>query len=87
MRVTDPARGRVANLGGDFRFNGGVTVSGIGNWVGVAVLTLLGIIGLYVSANTHDGGLYIPGLLLAGFAVLMLFRLIAISISGDRGNL
>jgi hypothetical protein len=60
-------------------------VSGAGTWIGTAVLSLLGVIGLFISANAQDATFYILGLLFAGFAVLMLFRLVALAIPHDEG--
>lgn len=60
-------------------------LSGAGTWIGTAVLTLLGLIGLFISANAQDATFYIIGLLIAGFTVLMLFRLIALADADDEG--
>jgi len=62
-------------------------LSSTGTWIGSAVFTLLGLLGLDMSANAADGTFYYLGLLFAGFAVLMLFRLIAIATAiADEGN-
>ncbi len=55
----------------------------LGSWLGMMALALLGLLGLYVSANAHDDGFYIVGLLFAGFSVLMLFRLTALLLPED----
>jgi hypothetical protein len=62
-------------------------MDGLGAWLGMLVMTLLGLVGLYASANAHDGGFYVVGLLLAGFSVLMLFRLVVLLLPEDGGNI
>ncbi|HVJ32442.1 MAG TPA: hypothetical protein VND94_04935 [Terriglobia bacterium] len=61
-------------------------LNGAGTWIGSAILALLGLIGLDMSANATDATFYYLGLLFAGFAVLMLFRLIAIATAADEGQ-
>jgi len=62
-------------------------LSSTGTWIGSAAFTLLGLLGLGMSANAVDGTFYYLGLLFASFAVLMLFRLIAIATAiADEGN-
>ncbi len=61
-------------------------MSNAGTWIGSAILTLVGLIGLDMSANASDGTFYYLGLLFAGFAVLMLFRLIAITVAAKEGQ-
>jgi len=58
-------------------------VSSSGTWFSSAILTLLGLLGLDMSANAADGTFYYLGLLFAGFSVLMLFRLIAIASAAE----
>ncbi len=54
-------------------------MNGVGKFIGGGVYAILGIVGLLISARAHDGPIALFGLLLFGFTVLMLFRLIAIS--------
>ena len=49
-------------------------------FIGGAILAIIGVLGLLLSARALDGAFSLFGLLIFGFAVLMLFRLIAISI-------
>ncbi|HEV8390084.1 MAG TPA: hypothetical protein VGQ35_09590 [Dongiaceae bacterium] len=42
------------------------------------VLSVMAVIGLFISANAHDGGFAFFGYLLFLFAVLMLFRYVAV---------
>jgi threonine/homoserine/homoserine lactone efflux protein len=60
-------------------------LSGAGTWIGTAVLTILGLVGLFISANAQDATFYVIGLLIAGFTVLMLFRLITLTDADDEG--
>ena len=46
------------------------------NWVIGGIVTLLGIVGLFLAAHAVDGGIYLFGLLLFLFAVLFDFGLI-----------
>lgn len=55
-------------------------MNGVGKFIGGGVLAIVGILGLLFSARAHDAVFSVFGLLIFGFAVLMLFRLIAISI-------
>lgn len=59
-------------------------MGGVGKFIGGAILAVVGILGLLLSARAHDGAFAVFGLLMFGFAVLMLFRLIAISIDAKE---
>ena len=43
-------------------------------WIGSGIVALLGIVGLFLSANARDGGIYLFGLALFAFAVIYIFR-------------
>ena len=43
-------------------------------WIGSGVVALLGIVGLFLSANATDNGIYLFGLALFAFAVIYVFR-------------
>lgn len=60
-------------------------MGGVGRFFGGGILAILGIVGLAFSARAHDGAMALFGLLVFGFTVLMLFRLIAISIDAKEG--
>jgi hypothetical protein len=59
-------------------------VGGAGRFIGGAILAIVGIFGLAFSANAHDAAFSLFGMLIFGFAVLMLFRLIAMSIDSKE---
>ena len=59
-------------------------MDGASRFIGGGILVVIGILGLLLSARAHDGAFSFFGLLLFGFAVLMLFRLIAISIDAKE---
>ncbi len=59
-------------------------MNGVGKFIGGGIFAILGILGLLVSARAHDAPIALFGLLLFGFTVLMLFRLIAISIDAKE---
>jgi hypothetical protein len=46
------------------------------NWIIGAIITLLGLMGLFLAAHAADSGIYLFGLLLFLFAVLFDFGLI-----------
>ena len=60
-------------------------MDGVGRFIGGGMIAIVGIFGLLFSARAHDGAFSVFGLLIFGFAVLMLFRLIAISIDSKEG--
>ena len=43
-------------------------------WTGSGVVALLGIVGLFLSANARDDGIYLFGLALFVFAIVYIFR-------------
>jgi hypothetical protein len=43
-------------------------------WIGSGVVALLGIVGLFLSANARDNGIYLFGLTLFVFALVFIFR-------------
>ena len=45
-------------------------------WIAGGLVSLVGIVGLFLAANAIDRGIYIFGLALAGFAVIYVFALI-----------
>ena len=45
-------------------------------WIGGGVVSLIGIVGLFLSANALDRGIYVFGLALALFAVTYVLALI-----------
>lgn len=47
-------------------------------WVMIVVLGILGLLGIYVTAHAVDPAFQLFGVCLAGFAILMLFRVIAL---------
>lgn len=51
---------------------------GFGKLLAGIVLSVTGLIGLFISANAHDPGFTFFGYLLFLFAVLMLFRYVAL---------
>jgi FtsH-binding integral membrane protein len=54
------------------------------NWIIGGVITLLGIVGLFLAAHAVDTGIYLFGLLLFLFAVLFDFGLIRRGIPGSH---
>ena len=46
------------------------------NYAVGAVVTLLGLLGLFLASRSHDGAMYLFGLLLFAFAILFTFYLI-----------
>jgi hypothetical protein len=47
-----------------------------GRWIAGGIVSLVGLVGLFLAANAADRGIYIFGLALAGFAVVYVFALI-----------
>lgn len=54
------------------------TLAGDSGWILISILTLLALLGVYVSAHAVDTGFGFFGAALSAFAVFMLFRLIAL---------
>jgi hypothetical protein len=50
-----------------------------GKFIGGAILAVLGLVGLGVSARTQDPAFSLFGLLLFAFAILMIFRFITLA--------
>ena len=50
-----------------------MNMAGTGKWIVGGVVSLLGLIGLFLAANAKDDGIYLFGLILALFAVLYVF--------------
>ena len=48
-------------------------MAGTGKWIVGGVVSLIGLIGLFLAANAKDDGMYLFGLILAAFAVLYVF--------------
>ena len=57
-------------------------MAGTGKWIVGGVVSLLGLIGLFLAANAKDDGIYLFGLILAGFAVLYVFAAIRKAFDG-----
>ncbi len=51
-------------------------------WIVGAIVVVLGVLGLFLSAYADDGVMHFTGLLIAGFAVLFVFGLIG----GNAGH-
>jgi len=51
----------------------------IGKFIGGGLLAVIGLIGLFVSARTHDGAFSLFGQLLFVFAILIVFRFITLA--------
>jgi hypothetical protein len=47
-----------------------------GKWIAGGIVSLIGMVGLFLAANAVDRGIYVFGLALAGFAVIYVFALI-----------
>ena len=43
-------------------------------WIGGGIVALVGIVGLFLSANARDTGIYLFGLALFAFAIIYIFR-------------
>jgi len=54
-------------------------VNGIGKWIGGGVLSILGLIGLGISAHAHDAAFSLFGMLLFLFAIVVVFRFITLA--------
>jgi uncharacterized membrane protein YhhN len=48
----------------------------VGNWVAGAVLGVLSLFGLVLASRSHDGSLYVIGLLIFLVAVVLIFALV-----------
>ena len=44
-----------------------------GKWIVGGVVSLLGVIGLFLAANAKDNGIYLFGFAIAAFAILYVF--------------
>jgi len=53
-----------------------------GKWIVGGIVSLLGLIGLFLAANAKDNGIYLFGFAIAAFAILYVFS--AIKQSYDR---
>ncbi len=53
-----------------------------GKWIVGGVVSLLGVIGLFLAANAKDNGIYLFGFAIAAFAIFYVFA--AIKQSYDR---
>ena len=51
----------------------------IGKFIGGGMFALIGLIGLAVSAHTHDAAFSLFGMLLFVFAILIIFRFITLA--------
>jgi hypothetical protein len=58
----------------------------IGKFIGGGILALAGIVGLGVSAHAHDAAFSLFGLLLFGFAILIIFRFITLATAPEGGH-
>jgi len=54
-------------------------MNGTGKWIGGGLLTILGLLGLGVSAHSDDAPFALFGLLLFAFALVVIFRLITLA--------
>lgn len=57
-------------------------MAGTGKWIVGGVVSLLGLIGLFLAANAKDDGIYLFGLIFALFAVLYVFGAIKNAFDG-----
>jgi uncharacterized membrane protein YjjP (DUF1212 family) len=53
-----------------------------GKWIVGGIVSLLGVIGLFLAANAKDNGIYLFGFAIAAFAIVYIFA--AIKQSYDR---
>ncbi len=53
-----------------------------GKWIVGGILSLLGVIGLFLAANAKDDGIYLFGFAIAAFAVFYVFAAIKQSYDG-----
>lgn len=51
-------------------------MAGTGKWIVGGIVSLLGLIGLFLAANAKDDGIYLFGLAFAAFAVFYVFAAI-----------
>jgi len=51
-------------------------MAGTGKWIVGGIVSLLGLIGLFLAANARDDGIYLFGLAVAAFAVFYVFAAI-----------
>ncbi|HVO04930.1 MAG TPA: hypothetical protein VMT54_22235 [Candidatus Cybelea sp.] len=61
-------------------------MNGIGKWIGGGVLSILGLIGLGISAHAHDLAFSLFGMLLFFFAIVIVFRFITLA-TASKENL
>ncbi len=57
-------------------------MANVGKWIVGGILSLLGVIGLFLAANAKDNGIYLFGFAIAAFAIFYVFA--AIKESYDR---
>jgi hypothetical protein len=53
-----------------------------GKWIVGGIVSLLGLIGLFLAANAKDNGIYLFGFAIAAFAILYVFAAIKQSYDG-----
>ena len=58
----------------------------IGKFIGGGVLAILGLIGLAISARTHDAAFSLFGMLLFVFSILVVFRFITLATAPKGGH-
>jgi len=51
-------------------------MAGTGKWIVGGIVSLLGVVGLFLAANARDDGIYLFGLAVAAFAVFYVFTAI-----------
>jgi hypothetical protein len=51
-------------------------MAGTGKWIVGGIVSLLGLIGLFLAANAKDDGIYLFGFAVAAFAVFYVFAAI-----------
>jgi hypothetical protein len=57
-----------------------------GKWIVGGIVSLLGVIGLFLAANAKDNGIYLFGFAIAAFAILYVFAAIKQSFDGKPAD-
>ena len=57
-----------------------------GKWIVGGIVSLLGVIGLFLAANAKDNGIYLFGFAIAAFAILYVFAAIKQSYDGGTAR-
>jgi len=61
-------------------------VNGTGKWIGGGLLTILGLFGLGISAQSDDAAFSLFGLLLFVFAIVVVFRFITLATASGESH-